>query len=102
MPYAQAGFAQLNGLAKKAGWTVVSDSYDPTALTFQTQASKLASANPDGVMLWGAATPADAQLLKQIRAAGYKGPAAGDVRTPCRSSRRMPARPRTRSPRSRS
>lgn len=79
VPYAQAGFAQLNQLAKKAGWTVVSDSYDPTALTFQTQASKLASANPDGLMLWGAATPADAQLLKQIRAAGYKGPAAGDV-----------------------
>ena len=30
-------------------------------------------------MIWGAATPADAQLLKQIRNAGYKGPAAGDV-----------------------
>jgi branched-chain amino acid transport system substrate-binding protein len=80
VPYAQAGYTQLNQLAKQAGWTVVdSDSYDPSALTFQTQASKVASANPEGLMFWGAATPADAQVLKQVRAAGYKGPAVGDV-----------------------
>ena len=43
VPYAQVGFPQLNALAKTAGWQVVdADSYDPTALTFQTQASKLA------------------------------------------------------------
>jgi len=80
VPYAQAGYTQLNQLAKAAGWKVVdADSYDPAGLTFNSQASKVASANPQGLMIWGAATPADAQLLKQIRQAGYKGPAVGDV-----------------------
>ncbi len=80
VPYAQVGFQQLNALAKAAGWQVVdADSYDPTAVSFNSQASKVAQANPDGLMIWGAATPADAQVLKQIRNAGYKGPAVGDV-----------------------
>ena len=80
VPYAQAGFTQLQSLAKAAGWTLVdTDSYDPGGLTFNSQASKVASANPQGLMIWGAATPADAQVLKQIRQAGYKGPIAGDV-----------------------
>lgn len=80
VPYAQVGYQQLNALAKAAGWQVVdADSYDPTAVTFDSQASKVAQANPDGLMIWGAATPADAQILKQIRNAGYKGPAVGDV-----------------------
>ena len=80
VPYAQVGYQQLNALAKAAGWQVVdADSYDPTAVTFDSQASKVAQANPDGLMIWGAATPADAQMLKQIRNAGYKGPAVGDV-----------------------
>jgi branched-chain amino acid transport system substrate-binding protein len=80
VPYAQAGYTQLNQLAKAAGWTVVdADSYDPAGLTFQSQASKVAADKPQGLMIWGAASPADAQLLKQIRQAGYKGPAVGDV-----------------------
>jgi branched-chain amino acid transport system substrate-binding protein len=80
VPYAQAGFTQLQSLAKAAGWKLVdTDSYDPGGLSFNSQASKVASANPDGLMIWGAATPADAQLLKQVRQSGYKGPIAGDV-----------------------
>jgi branched-chain amino acid transport system substrate-binding protein len=80
VPYAQAGFTQLQSLAKAAGWKLVdTDSYDPGGLSFNSQASKVASANPDGLMIWGAATPADAQVLKQLVDGGYDGPITGDV-----------------------
>jgi branched-chain amino acid transport system substrate-binding protein len=80
VPYAQNGGDQLHALAKKAGWDVVlTDTYDPTALSFTSQASKVAKANPDALLVWGAGAPGDAQLIKQVRAAGYKGPAVGDI-----------------------
>jgi branched-chain amino acid transport system substrate-binding protein len=80
VPYAQNGGDQLRGLAKENGWKVVaSDTYDPTALSFTSQASKVAKADADALLIWGAGAPGDAQLLKQVRAAGYEGPAIGDI-----------------------
>jgi hypothetical protein len=50
-----------------------------SAVEFTAQVQKVARAKPDGVMIWGAATPADAQVLKQLVGAGYDGPITGDV-----------------------
>ncbi|MEY2534799.1 MAG: branched-chain amino acid transport system substrate-binding protein, partial [bacterium] len=80
VPYAQNGADQLKDLSQKNGWDVVlTDTYDPTAVSFTSQASKVAKANPEGLLIWGAGAPGDAQLIKQVRAAGYKGPAVGDI-----------------------
>ena len=80
VPYAQSGYDLLKGIIAKRGWTLsVSDNWDVTKFDFTAQAQKLAQSNPDAVLFWGAATPADAQILKQVRDAGYKGPAVGDV-----------------------
>jgi branched-chain amino acid transport system substrate-binding protein len=80
VPYAQNGGDQLRGLAKENGWKIVaSDTYDPTALSFTSQASKVAKADADALLIWGAGAPGDGQLLKQVRAAGYEGPAIGDI-----------------------
>lgn len=80
VPYAQFGYELLKADVKKLGWRInVSDNWDVSKFDFTAQAQKLAQAKPDGLLLWGAATPADAQVLKQIRAAGYSGPAVGDV-----------------------
>jgi branched-chain amino acid transport system substrate-binding protein len=80
VPYAQSGYDLLKGILAKRGWTLsVSDNWDVTKFDFTAQAQKLAQAKPDGVLFWGAATPADAQILKQVRDAGYTGPAVGDV-----------------------
>jgi len=80
VPYAQAGYEQLRSLAVSAGDKLVDqDNYDAAGLSFTAQAQRVAQLNPDGLMLWGAAAPADAQMLSEIRAAGYKGPIVGDV-----------------------
>jgi branched-chain amino acid transport system substrate-binding protein len=80
VPYAQAGYEQLKSLALAKGDKLVDqDNYDAAGLSFSAQAQRVAQLNPDGLMLWGAAAPADAQMLAQIRAAGYKGPIVGDV-----------------------
>jgi branched-chain amino acid transport system substrate-binding protein len=80
VPYAQSGYELLKGLVAKRGWTISgSDNWDVTKFDFTAQTQKLAQAKPDGLLLWGAATPADAQILKQVRDAGYTGPAVGDV-----------------------
>ena len=80
VPYAQVGYQQLKQLSTAAGWSVVAaPSYDPTALTFTSQATQVAQAKPDAVMVWGAAAPGDAKVIKQIRASGYTGPIVGDV-----------------------
>jgi branched-chain amino acid transport system substrate-binding protein len=80
VPYAQFGYDLLKTAIAKRGWTLASsDNWDVTKFDFTAQAQKIASANPDGLFFWGAATPADAQILKQVRQAGYAGPAVGDV-----------------------
>lgn len=80
VPYGQFGFNLLTPLIAKKGWNlVVTDNWDPAKFDFSSQAQKVASAKPDALFLWGAASPADAQILKQLRAAGYKGPAVGEV-----------------------
>jgi branched-chain amino acid transport system substrate-binding protein len=80
VPYGQAGNELLKQEAEKMGWdVVVNEAFDPSQFQFRSQAQKVAQANPDGMMIWGAATPADAQILKQVRSAGYDGPASGDV-----------------------
>ncbi len=80
VPYAQSGYDLLKGILAKRGWKLsVSDNWDVTKFDFTAQAQKLARAKPEAVLFWGAATPADAQILKQVRDAGYKGPAVGDV-----------------------
>lgn len=80
VPYAQFGYELLKSAIAKRGWQLVSsDNWDVTKFDFTSQAQKIASANPQGLLFWGAATPADAQILKQVRDAGYKGPAVGDV-----------------------
>jgi branched-chain amino acid transport system substrate-binding protein len=80
VPYAQFGYDLLKSAIAKRGWQLVaSDNWDVTKFDFTSQAQKIASANPQGLFFWGAATPADAQILKQVRDAGYSGPAVGDV-----------------------
>ena len=80
VPYAQFGYTLLKSEIAKRGWQLVSsDNWDVTKFDFTSQAQKIASANPQGLFFWGAATPADAQILKQVRNAGYKGSAIGDV-----------------------
>ena len=80
VPDAQAGDEQLKSLALAKGYKLVDqDNYDAAGLSFSAQAQRVAQLHPDGLMLWGAAALADAQMLAQIRAAGYKGPIVGDV-----------------------
>jgi branched-chain amino acid transport system substrate-binding protein len=80
VPYAQFGFDLLKKSISQRGWTISpTDNWDVTKFDFTAQAQKIASAKPDGLFFWGAATPADAQILKQVREAGYTGPAVGDV-----------------------
>jgi branched-chain amino acid transport system substrate-binding protein len=80
VPYGQFGDNLLTAALKKLGWTIdLTDNWDPTKFDFSAQAAQIASKKPQGVFLWGAATPADAQVLKQLRAAGYSGPAVGEV-----------------------
>lgn len=80
VPYAQVGYQQLKSLASKAGWTLAAQvAFDAEGLSFSSEASKVAASNADGMLIWGAATPSDARVFKQIRAAGFKGPAVGDV-----------------------
>lgn len=80
VPYAQFGYELLKSAIARRGWQLVSsDNWDVTKFDFTSQAQKIASANPQGLFFWGAATPADAQILKQVRDAGYRGPAVGDV-----------------------
>ena len=80
IPYGQAGQKLLLAEAEERGWDVtVNEGYDPSQFKFTSQAQKIAQSKPDGVLMWGAATPGDAQVLKQIRQSGYDGPMAGDV-----------------------
>ena len=80
VPYAQFGYELLKKSIAQRGWQLVSsDNWDVTKFDFTSQAQKIASANPEGLFFWGAATPADAQILKQVRDAGYGGQAIGDV-----------------------
>ncbi len=80
VPYAQSGYDLLKANLAKRGWPiVVNDNWDVSKFDFTSQAQKVAQANPEAVFLWGAATPADGQILKQLRAAGYQGPAATDL-----------------------
>lgn len=80
VPYGQAGDELLQKEAADRGWdVVVNEAFDPSQFKFTAQVQKVANANPDGVMIWGAATPADAQVLKQLVGAGYDGPITGDV-----------------------
>ena len=80
VPYAQSGYDLLKAAIAKRGWTItVSDNWDVSKFDFTSQAQKVAQANPEALFFWGAATPADGQILKQVRDAGYKGPAVGDV-----------------------
>ena len=112
VPYGQAGNKLLQAEARKRGWDVaVDEGFDPSQFKFTAQVQKVARAKPDGVTIWGAATPADAQVLKQLVDGGYDGPITGDVAytlrpsprsqvpRPRRSSR--PRRSATRSPTSR-
>src|SRR5262249_53870649 len=80
VPYGQFGFNLLKPLVAARHWNLVlTDNWDPAKFDFSAQALKVASSKPDALFLWGAASPADAQILKQIRAAGYTGPAVGEV-----------------------
>ena len=80
VPYAVFGYDLLKQAIAKRGWSIVtSDNWDVTKFDFTAQAQKVTHAKPQGLFFWGAATPADAQILKQVRAAGYSGPAVGDV-----------------------
>ena len=79
VPYGQAGNKLLQAEARKRGWDVVDEGFDPSQFKFTAQVQKVARAKPDGVMIWGAATPADAQVLKQLVDGGYDGPITGDV-----------------------
>jgi ABC-type branched-subunit amino acid transport system substrate-binding protein len=80
VPYAQFGFELLKSAIAQRGWEIVaSDNWDVTKFDFTSQAQKITTSNPEGLFFWGAATPADAQILKQVRSSGYTGPAVGDV-----------------------
>lgn len=80
VPYGQAGNELLTAEAEERGWDLaVDEAFDPTQFKFTAQVQKVVRANPDGVMIWGAATPADAQVLKQLVGAGYDGPITGDA-----------------------
>jgi branched-chain amino acid transport system substrate-binding protein len=80
VPYGQFGFNLLKPLVQKRGWQLsVVDNWDVTAFDFTSQAQKVANGRLDGLLLWGAATPADAKILQQVREAGYSGPAVGEV-----------------------
>lgn len=80
VPYGQAGNELLTKETEERGWDLaVDEAFDPTQFKFTSQVQKVVRADPDGVMIWGAATPADAQVLKQLVGAGYDGPITGDA-----------------------
>lgn len=80
VPFGVLGMKELKAAAKQHGLTITgTNSWDVTKFDFTSQAAQVASANPEGLFLWGAGTPSDAQALKAVRAQGYTGKIVGDV-----------------------
>jgi branched-chain amino acid transport system substrate-binding protein len=80
VPFGVAGKGYLISKAHQYGikLTKIND-FTATEFTFSAQATKIASANPPGLFMWGSGAPSDGLVLKAVRAAGYKGPIVGDV-----------------------
>ena len=79
-PYGEEGNTDISAAAQKAGIRMVgSEPWDPAAFDFTAQATKVAGLAPDVVFLYGSGGTSDAQLLKAVRDAGYRGKIVGDL-----------------------
>lgn len=80
VPFGVLGEQEIAAAAKQQGVTVAgTDSWDVSNFDFTSVASKIASAKPDGLFMFGSGAATDAQALQAVRQQGYKGPIVGDV-----------------------
>jgi branched-chain amino acid transport system substrate-binding protein len=74
------GAQELSAGASKYGITISgTNTWDPSAFDFTSQATAIVAANPPGVLLWGAGSSSDALVLAALRTAGYTGKIVGDI-----------------------
>lgn len=79
-PYGTNGLKLIESFAEEAGIEITDTStYNADAFDFTPQASQIAEKNPPGLFLNGSGGASTPQVLKAIRAAGYKGPIVADV-----------------------
>lgn len=80
LPYGEYGMGLLKAQVESHGLEVgLTDTWDPAAFDFTSLAQKLAQASPDAILMWGCASAADGQIIKQVREGGYEGPFIADV-----------------------
>ncbi|GAB3136830.1 ABC transporter substrate-binding protein [Micromonospora sonneratiae] len=79
-PFGTNGSKYINEKAKERGISIAfEDSWNADAFNFSAQASKLMSANPPLLFMYGSGGTSNGQILKAIRDAGYKGVILGDL-----------------------
>jgi len=79
-PYGVDGNKFLQQWIKKLDLKLLmSDRWGETDFEFTPQVTKVIKANPEAMFIWGSAANADALVVKQLRAAGYKGSMIGDI-----------------------
>lgn len=80
VPFGVLGEQEIAAAAKQDGVTITgTDSWDVSDFDFTSLGERVASANPDGLFMFGSGASTDAQALQAVRQQGYKGKIVGDV-----------------------
>lgn len=79
-PFGTNGSKYISERAKEKGLSIeFQDSWNADAFDFSAQISKVTKANPPLMFLYGSGGTSNGQVLKQLRASGYKGIVLGDI-----------------------
>jgi len=80
VPYGQNGRRYLGDAATRQGVSIVAeDKWDEQGFSFTPQIGRVVGAHPQAILVWGSAASADGLVIKQLRAAGWRGPIIGDI-----------------------